>query len=550
MKRVEALVEAAGGFAPAVRALREQPKCVMLTMSVLLFLGTATRQNKMAKRRAVDAGVAEAAIAALASSDREALSVLASGMLTNCCDGGAETDRRVLASGAVAALAKAARAYPAAASLQSSAIGACGKLLGEHSPVEAEARTAVLACEGFVAHWVEMMKRHPGSSSVVSEALYALAAIAGNPNTSPAAQRKAIEAVLAAGAPDAVVGALKRTAPAAAAAADELSASSALLVLNAGCTAVRNLTFGGANAALCARFRWAGAIPAVAAALRAAPRDARVLRCAFEALAALAVGGGDDRAALDLVCAEGAGAAAVRALRGFPDEPQLLAAAAGLLLGALTHSRSGDGRAGEEHEGAVAACAEAMRRGAARPASGDWAWRETLYYSAGCLSNSAQSSPGDMARVAAAGCAHAAVEALPKHLRDAEMVKILSLVILCCAQQGGAEAVPVAAATAARLAAAKAAHASQREVERTVAAALQAVESAASGATGATAGKKKAPAAAAVAAAGRTCGACSAGSAQDGGPLKLCGRCKKVGYCSAECQKVHWRIGHKENCSK
>ncbi len=37
---------------------------------------------------------------------------------------------------------------------------------------------------------------------------------------------------------------------------------------------------------------------------------------------------------------------------------------------------------------------------------------------------------------------------------------------------------------------------------------------------------------------------------QDGSCVKLkqCGRCRKVGYCSVECQKSHWKT-HKKECS-
>ena len=40
----------------------------------------------------------------------------------------------------------------------------------------------------------------------------------------------------------------------------------------------------------------------------------------------------------------------------------------------------------------------------------------------------------------------------------------------------------------------------------------------------------------------RLCGACG----RDG--LQLCGRCKKVWYCNAACQKAHWKESHKQEC--
>lgn len=30
--------------------------------------------------------------------------------------------------------------------------------------------------------------------------------------------------------------------------------------------------------------------------------------------------------------------------------------------------------------------------------------------------------------------------------------------------------------------------------------------------------------------------------------LKRCARCKLACYCSRECQKKHWKAGHKTNC--
>jgi hypothetical protein len=35
------------------------------------------------------------------------------------------------------------------------------------------------------------------------------------------------------------------------------------------------------------------------------------------------------------------------------------------------------------------------------------------------------------------------------------------------------------------------------------------------------------------------------------GTMKCCGRCKRVNYCSVECQKGHWKLGgHKKVCGK
>lgn len=32
--------------------------------------------------------------------------------------------------------------------------------------------------------------------------------------------------------------------------------------------------------------------------------------------------------------------------------------------------------------------------------------------------------------------------------------------------------------------------------------------------------------------------------------LRACGRCRAVGYCSAECQRADWAAGHKAECGK
>lgn len=43
------------------------------------------------------------------------------------------------------------------------------------------------------------------------------------------------------------------------------------------------------------------------------------------------------------------------------------------------------------------------------------------------------------------------------------------------------------------------------------------------------------------------CGGCGAAEKDDGGDLLRCGKCKKRGYCGAECQKEHWKL-HKKFC--
>lgn len=45
------------------------------------------------------------------------------------------------------------------------------------------------------------------------------------------------------------------------------------------------------------------------------------------------------------------------------------------------------------------------------------------------------------------------------------------------------------------------------------------------------------------------CGRCGGGASAAGGKLQTCSRCKSVNYCSAACQREHWRAGHKADCN-
>lgn len=45
-----------------------------------------------------------------------------------------------------------------------------------------------------------------------------------------------------------------------------------------------------------------------------------------------------------------------------------------------------------------------------------------------------------------------------------------------------------------------------------------------------------------------TCRLPSGASVGDSKRLKQCSRCEKVRYCSVDCQKAHWRAGHKQAC--
>jgi len=43
-----------------------------------------------------------------------------------------------------------------------------------------------------------------------------------------------------------------------------------------------------------------------------------------------------------------------------------------------------------------------------------------------------------------------------------------------------------------------------------------------------------------------TCSCC--GKTSDEKKFPRCKRCKRVAYCSKECQKKHWKAGHKKDC--
>ena len=44
------------------------------------------------------------------------------------------------------------------------------------------------------------------------------------------------------------------------------------------------------------------------------------------------------------------------------------------------------------------------------------------------------------------------------------------------------------------------------------------------------------------------CGAWAADLAREDRKLLKCSRCKRVRYCGRECQRAHWRAGHKAEC--
>jgi hypothetical protein len=47
----------------------------------------------------------------------------------------------------------------------------------------------------------------------------------------------------------------------------------------------------------------------------------------------------------------------------------------------------------------------------------------------------------------------------------------------------------------------------------------------------------------------RQCAGCGAAAAADGAGFNRCAACKAVFYCTAECQKAHWKAAHKAPCT-
>jgi hypothetical protein len=45
------------------------------------------------------------------------------------------------------------------------------------------------------------------------------------------------------------------------------------------------------------------------------------------------------------------------------------------------------------------------------------------------------------------------------------------------------------------------------------------------------------------------CWNCGTKRPNSGEPLKTCGRCHQARYCSVQCQRAHWRNGHKDFCT-
>ena len=69
------------------------------------------------------------------------------------------------------------------------------------------------------------------------------------------------------------------------------------------------------------------------------------------------------------------------------------------------------------------------------------------------------------------------------------------------------------------------------------------------GGGGSSKGKKGKKGSASATPALRDCANCGAPELPDGKPHRMCSRCKMTFYCSAECQKTHWKTGgHKQHC--
>uniref|UniRef100_A0A7S4FNL6 MYND-type domain-containing protein n=1 Tax=Eutreptiella gymnastica TaxID=73025 RepID=A0A7S4FNL6_9EUGL len=48
----------------------------------------------------------------------------------------------------------------------------------------------------------------------------------------------------------------------------------------------------------------------------------------------------------------------------------------------------------------------------------------------------------------------------------------------------------------------------------------------------------------------RQCAHCHQDELETGGKYKQCARCRAVSYCSKECQRAHWKAGHKAECTE
>jgi MYND finger len=48
---------------------------------------------------------------------------------------------------------------------------------------------------------------------------------------------------------------------------------------------------------------------------------------------------------------------------------------------------------------------------------------------------------------------------------------------------------------------------------------------------------------------GMVCGCCG-NPAGEGVTIGCCARCKAIGYCGRECQRKHWKMGHKIDCAR
>ena len=47
-----------------------------------------------------------------------------------------------------------------------------------------------------------------------------------------------------------------------------------------------------------------------------------------------------------------------------------------------------------------------------------------------------------------------------------------------------------------------------------------------------------------------SCGACGKEPSATGKRLQVCAGCRSVSYCSKQCQREHWKNGHKAECER
>lgn len=597
---------------PSPQTLQQHPETFLVRQSGLTYLTAVARAGAAAQRAIAQAGAVEAAVAATGAFPQdETICSAACALFANLCDAKGAEDvvlPRVLSAGALTATVRCMRALPASRLAAFSGCGLACKLaeasLSAGDPVAtawARAARELLASGGFGAI-VEAMAQHSATEHVQELGLRALATCCSCLGTRDEATAKladeAVAAATAAGAADAVVAALKGF------------PKSHGVVRNAS-WAMLSLTQSGQHGPNVAKLRWGGAMASVAAGLRTFPGAGQLQvqcmgLCALQSL----LGSGDDFRAAASAREAGAGPVAVAALLAFPADSSVQSA--GLtILAALSKARARQ-QGAESVEGTVEAAAGALKRAAAQLAAGRGHWQEVLPCAASCLGKAALCSAAEAAAAATLGCVSAASAALPACLAHAQTVELVSSMIcsVVTGSKGAvewgsessrallgnaeealelaraavsAEAGPEASAAAKAVGDALRALASVGAVGAASASRAAAAAAAAAGgggdAVGTRAGKKRAgsgkrrgdsrtasgagaPSSARRTASCANCGAAGAASAAQallaaaggaaaagaGVTLKLCSLCRKVEYCSAECQRAHWAAQHKREC--